>query len=160
MSRGEPTCWEIAGPAKLIAARTASLAAEGQILMTQMAYELARRAMVGDENEDELEWANPRRVPHPRRGRSAGDLRGRAKGWNCLRDAPRHSDGPAHRAGAKDDQHSRQLRYLTKPIQRAYGAVLIVAAIAVLGLGLWWMAPRDPPPDDGIRRPTDGGPGL
>ncbi len=46
---------EVAGPAKNLVNHTAALANEGQVLMTQMAYELARRAMV-DDDELDLEW--------------------------------------------------------------------------------------------------------
>ncbi len=48
---------EVAGPAKLIAARVAALADDGQILITRMAYELARRAMIAGGEAPELDWA-------------------------------------------------------------------------------------------------------
>ncbi len=48
---------EVTGPARLIVTRAAELAGDGQILMTQMAYELARRTITGEEEELELEWA-------------------------------------------------------------------------------------------------------
>ncbi|MCP3956382.1 MAG: protein kinase [bacterium] len=47
---------EVQGPAKLIAQRTAELARRGQILMTQMAFELARRAMAAAEETEDLDW--------------------------------------------------------------------------------------------------------
>jgi TolB-like protein/class 3 adenylate cyclase/tetratricopeptide (TPR) repeat protein len=48
---------EVEGLAKAIAARVMSLAGNGRILLTRAAYDFARRAAVGAEDEPRLRWA-------------------------------------------------------------------------------------------------------
>lgn len=48
---------EVEGLAKAIAARVMSLAGNGRILLTRAAYDFARRAAVGMQNEARLRWA-------------------------------------------------------------------------------------------------------
>ena len=48
---------EVEGLAKAIAARVMSLAGDGRILLTRAAYDFARRAAVGHEDEAALRWA-------------------------------------------------------------------------------------------------------
>lgn len=48
---------EVEGLAKAIAARVMSLAGNGRILLTRAAYDFARRAAVGTDEEAKLRWA-------------------------------------------------------------------------------------------------------
>ncbi len=48
---------EVEGLAKAIAARVMSLAGDGRILLTRVAYDVARRASVGTEEGSPLQWA-------------------------------------------------------------------------------------------------------
>jgi TolB-like protein/class 3 adenylate cyclase/tetratricopeptide (TPR) repeat protein len=48
---------EVEGLAKAIAARVMSLAGNGRVLLTRVAYDLARRAVVGTTDEAPLRWA-------------------------------------------------------------------------------------------------------
>ncbi len=48
---------EVEGLAKAIAARVTSLAGDGRILLTRAAYDFARRASVGMQDESQLRWA-------------------------------------------------------------------------------------------------------
>src|SRR6185295_5077145 len=48
---------EVEGLAKAIAARVMSLAGGGRILLTRAAYDFARRAAVGTDEESSLRWA-------------------------------------------------------------------------------------------------------
>jgi class 3 adenylate cyclase len=47
----------VEGLAKAIAARVMSLAGDGRILLTRAAYDFARRAAVGTDDEAALRWA-------------------------------------------------------------------------------------------------------
>ena len=146
---------EVAGPAKLIVSRTASLAGEGQILMTQMAYELARRAMIGDDEDAGLEW-----VGHGRyriqdvdekqslfevaaRGATASEPPGDTATVQRL---GRRGEAPAAAGGRRGWPGPRAHRTLV--------AVALLAAALILALGWWWLRPGGAASDSGKRRPT------
>ncbi len=142
---------EVAGPAKLIAARTASLAGEGQILMTQMAYELARRAMAGDEEVIDLEWVEHgefriQDVDEPQAIFEVGPP------GETSSEPP--ADTPAVRRLGRtgDPSPGGRGRHLRLPA-RASGALLLLAAVVAVALGLWWLVSINSP-DGGKRRPT------
>ncbi len=140
---------EVQGPAKLIASRTASLACGGQVLMTQMAFELARRALAGDEAPlRELDW-----VPHGRylfEGVDEEQPIFEVGPTGETRSQP-PPDTPAveRLPGRRDDElpavagRSRSWRWL------------FLAAVALLAIGLWLGRDGAPAPDpEGPQRST------
>ncbi len=143
---------EVAGPARRIAAQTAALAGEGQILITQMAYELARRAMAGDD-EDDLEWVahGSYRIQDVDETQSIFEVGPRGE----TSDRP-PGDTAAVRglSGERGDQRpapgAGRLAWRRLGIP---GATVLLAAIVVLALGLWWLA-GGPEPDGAKQRPT------
>ncbi len=141
---------EVAGPAKLIAARTASLAGEGQILMTQMAYELARRAMAGDDQEAGFDWVahGSYRIQDVDEEQSIFEVapRGRASS------EPPSDTSTARRRGRRGEDSPEGRARRRWPGPRAAVAMLALAAVVILGL--WWLGPGGPPADGGKRRPT------
>ncbi len=139
---------EVAGPAKLIVTGTAALADAGQILVTQMAYEMASR---GDQEEVELEW-----VKH-------GEYR--------IQDA--EEDQTIFEVGALGETSSKppddtptvsrlldlsDLRKRENDGRRRRWILSLSAAVAILALGLWWLsglgAPDSTAPEVGKGRQT------
>ena len=139
---------EVAGPAKRIAARAAALAGEGQILMTQMAYELARRALAGDDQEIELDW-----VAHGRYR-----LRDVDEAQAIYAVGPRGETlaaPPADSETAERLPQERDARETVIGSRRRHWIPWSLTAVAFLSLGLWWLSSSESPgPAAGQRRAT------
>ena len=112
---------EIEGLAKPATARLLSLALPGQTLLGRTAYELARRATVGQPAFDRYVWASLRRLPFPG---TRGDLcRPRGRSWRATlrstrRPTPRRHADPRH-ARACARHHETSTRPLAPPASRS-----------------------------------------
>ncbi len=121
---------EVAGPAKLMVSRAATLAGVGQVLMTQMAYELARRAITGEE-DIELDW-----VAHGKyriQGAKEDQLIFEVGFPGEISNRP-PDDTPA--ASRLPGQRDHKVRLAGG--RRKRWILPLLAAVAVLAFGLWW----------------------
>ncbi len=141
---------EVQGPAKLIAGRAADLAGGGQTLMTQMAFELARRALAGDETElSELDWVAHGRYRFQDVGEEQPIFEVGPPGKTSSR-PPAGTPATRRLPGRRDDEApvtSEGLRRWLLPI---------TAVAALLALGFWWLMKQraEVPDPGGLRRST------
>ncbi len=139
---------EVQGPAKLIARRTAALARGGRILMTQMAFELARRALTGKQGEDEeLDWLS--RGRYQLEGVEETQPIFEVGVRETLDPTPPNDTSTARRLpGRRDDETPA----IGRPRKRGRWLVAAAAAATGLALALLWLARSDTPTDGERRR--------
>ncbi len=130
---------EIAGPAKHIVTSIAALAGVRQILLTQMAYDLARRALAGDEQGAKLEWAARGRYHIQDAEDDQNVFEVGAVGE--ISSKPPVDTSAVHRLGGHRQAYGGRYRRWLLPIS---------AAAAILVFGLWWISgigvPNSPAP--------------
>ena len=132
---------EVAGPAKHIATHVARLAGGSQILMTQMAYELARRAITSDDEAVELEWTAHGRYLIQDVDEEQPVFEVGLPGKTATV-PPRDSKTVTRQPGWRDDERE------SGSSGRQRWIPWVLAAVALLAVGLWFLAR---PGDNGAR---------
>ncbi len=133
---------EVQGPAKLITRRTARLAGGGQVLMTQMAFELARRALAGEESPlAELDWVAHGRYRYQDVDEEQPIFEVGSPGRTFSR-PPADTPTAGRVPGRRDDEPQVVAGQLGRRLLPA------LAIAALLAIGLWWLTRGEAPEAD------------